>query len=152
MVENRLKLSQQESLDYIRKVDEGRRKWTQFLYGVDWEDPSLYDLVVNLERMGIEEACMLLEAVVKQQKCFDFTGECQAAMDDLALASRIRADLAIDPPTSHLEVEVTASRGAVKIKGKLTTPDEVVEVRRLVLAVPGVTSLDLDELVSATRV
>jgi osmotically-inducible protein OsmY len=89
---------------------------------------------------------------VKQQKCFDFTEECQAAMDDLALASRIRADLAIDPPTSHLEVEVTASRGAVKIKGKLTTPDEVVEVRRLVLAVPGVTSLDLDELVSATRV
>ncbi len=152
MVENRLKLSQQESLAYIRKVDEGRRKWTQFLYGVDWEDPSLYDLVVNLERMRIEEACMVLEAVVKQQKCFEFTKDCQAAMDDLALASRIRANLAIDPPTSHLEVEVSASRGAVKIKGKLTTPDEVVEVRRVALAVPGVASLDLDELIPATHV
>jgi cytidylate kinase len=152
MVESRLKLSREESLAYIQKVDDGRRRWTQFLYGVNWEDPALYDLVVNLEHMSIEEACSVLGAVVKQQRCFQFTEECQAAMDDLALASRIRANLAIDSSTSHLEVEVTASRGAVRIAGKLATPDEVVEVRRVALAVPGVTSLDLDELVPAAHV
>ena len=152
MVRDRLKLSPQESLAYIQKVDEGRRKWTQFLYGVNWEDPALYDLVINLERMSIEEACDLLETVARRQKCFQITEECQAAMDDLALASRIRANLAIDPPTSHLEVEVTASRGAVHIKGKLTTPSELSEVRRVASAVPGITSLNLDELASSVNV
>jgi cytidylate kinase len=147
MVENRLKLSPQESLAYIQKVDEGRRKWTEFLYGVNWEDPALYDLVINLENMSIEEACNVLEAVVTTHKCFQFTDECQVAMDDLALASRTRADLAIDPSTSHLEVEVTASRGAVRIQGRIFRPDEVDDVRRVALAVPGLTDLNLDELV-----
>jgi cytidylate kinase len=31
-------------------MDRDRRKWTQFLYGLDWGQPSLYDLVINLER------------------------------------------------------------------------------------------------------
>jgi cytidylate kinase len=151
MVGNRLKLSRQEGLAYIQKVDEGRRRWTHFLYGVDWEDPSLYDLVINLEHMNIDEACSVLEAVAKRQKCFQFTEECQTSLDDLALASRIRANLAIDPATSHLEVEVAASRGAVRIKGKLTTPEELGDVRRVALAVPGVASLNLDEVTSPVR-
>ncbi len=152
MVEKRLKLNRQEGLAYIQKVDEGRRKWTQFLYGVNWEDPSLYDLVINLENMNIEEACDVLEAVVKQQRCFEFTEECQTAMDDLALGARVRAGLALEASTSHLEVEVTASRGAVRIKGKLTAIEELEDVRRVALAVPGVTSLNLDELTSPVRV
>ncbi len=152
MVQERLKLSRQEGLAYVQKVDEGRRKWTHFLYGVDWEDPALYDLVINLEHMNIQEACDVLEAVVEQQTCFEFTSECQATMDDLALASRIRANLALNPSTSHLEVEVTASHGAVRIKGKLTTPDELEEVRSVAIAVAGLTSLNVDELVPAVHV
>ena len=148
-VESRLKLSPQEGLAYINKVDEGRRKWTEFLYGVNWEDPALYDLVINLEHMTVEEACNILEAVVTKHKCFQFTSDCQAAMDGLALASQVRAELAVDPSTSHLEVEVTASQGAVRIKGKLTRPEEQEDVRRVALAVPGLTSLNLDDLISS---
>jgi len=88
---------------------------------------------------------------VKQQRCFQFTDECQASMDDLALASRTRAQLAIDPSTSHLEVEVTASHGAVRIKGKLTRPEESEDVRRVALAVRGLASLNLDELVPGVQ-
>jgi cytidylate kinase len=152
IVESRLKLSRQESIAYIQKVDEDRRRWTQFLYGVNWEDPALYDLVLNLEHTSIEVACNVLEAVMKQQTCFQFTEECQAAMDDLALSSRIRATLAMDSSTSHLEVEVEASRGAVHIKGKLTRPEELEDVRRVALSVRGLSSLNLDELTSGVRV
>jgi hypothetical protein len=152
MVQERLRLSPKEGLAYIQKVDEDRRRWTQFLYGVNWEDPVLYDLVVNLEHMNIDEACAVLEAAVKQQRCFEFTEDCIAAMDDLALASRTRAHLALDPSTSHLEVEVTASRGSVRIKGKLTAAAEAEDVRRVALAVPGVKGLNLDELAPSVHV
>jgi cytidylate kinase len=152
MVQERLRLSAKEGLAYIQKVDEDRRRWTQFLYGVNWEDPVLYDMVVNLEHMNIDQACGVLESAVKQQQCFEFTEECTAAMDDLALASRTRASLALDPATSHLEVEVSASSGAVRIKGKLTVVTEEEDVRRVALAVPGVTSLNLDDLASSVHV
>ena len=152
MVRDRLKISEKESLDYIQKVDQDRKKWTQFLYGVDWADPNLYDMVLSLERMSISEACDLLSAAIKQLKCFEFTEECQAAMDDLALASRVRATLAIDSSTSHLEVETEAAKGVVRVKGKVPTPAELEDVLRVAKGVAGVTEVDIEGLIPATHV
>ena len=105
MAQDRLKLSRNEAIAYIHQMDQDRRKWTQYLYGVDWGDPALYDVVLNLEHMNIREACTGISTLVRQ-RCFEFTPEDQAAMDDLALASRVRADLAVNGPTSHLELDV----------------------------------------------
>jgi cytidylate kinase len=151
MLQERLRMGRSEALSYIHKVDRDRKNWTQFLYGVNWEDPALYDLVLNLEGYAIEEACDIVATAARKQKCFDFSGECQAQMEDLALASRVRANLAINPPTSHLEFEVTAQKGIVSICGKVADPDEWEEVKRVASAVPGVTSLNLDGLALPSR-
>jgi len=151
MLEERLKMARGEAMSYIQKVDQDRKNWTQFLYGVNWEDPALYDLVLNLERYEIEEACEIVAVAARQQECFEFSGECQAQMEDLAIGSRVRANLAINPPTSHLEFEVTAHRGIVSIRGKVAGLDEFEEVKRVAQAVPGTVSLNLDEVRLPTR-
>jgi cytidylate kinase len=150
MCRQRLKLSRAEALTYIEKVDQDRRKWTQYLYGVDWGDPALYDLVLNLEFITICEACNIIASTVKQ-RCFEFTPEGQASMNDLALASRVKAQLALDPATSHLEVEVGCQAGVVFIRGRLAAIDEVEEVRRVAGAVAGVTEVNLEDLVLTSR-
>lgn len=73
MVQERLKLSGSAALDYIQKMDDGRRKWVRYLYGVNWEDPVLYDLVLNLEHMDIEEACDVIDALARARRCFDLS-------------------------------------------------------------------------------
>ena len=151
MVQERLKLSRSEALSYIQKVDEDRRKWTQYLYGVDWGDLSLYDVVLNLEHISIPEACDVVSTMVRQ-RCFEFTPENQAAMDDLVLASRVRVKLALNSPTSDLEVEVVASGGLVSIRGRLSSPEQLKEVERVASAIPGVTALNLDGLGSKVSV
>lgn len=151
MIQDRLKYSQREAIAYIEKVDEDRRKWTQFLYGVDWGDPSLYDIVLNLEHIDIEEACHIISSMVIE-RCFEFTPECQVKMDDLALASRVRADLAIHPSTSDLEFEVTANSGIVAIQGKVSSLGQLEDVQRIAKAVPGVTILNVDRLTPPVRV
>jgi hypothetical protein len=140
MAQERLKLGRDEVIAHIQKVDQDRRKWTQFLYGVDWGDPSLYDLVINLERVTIDHACRLAVDMLEQPG-FKYSPECQAAMDDFALASQVRARLAADPFTSNLEVDVQASGGRVLIKGDIF--DQLEEVQRLALTVPGVTGLEV---------
>lgn len=150
MAQDRLKLGRAEALDYIAKMDQDRRKWTQYLYGVDWGDPGNYDIVLNLEFMDIQEACRTV-SMLARQRCFEFTPCCQAAMDDLALASRVRAELALAGATSHLEFEVHAKDGAVEIRGALSNLRDVGEVRRIAEAVPGVKALNLDELASPVR-
>jgi cytidylate kinase len=144
MLRDRLKMNRTKALAYIHKVDEDRKNWTRYLYGVNWEDPALYDLVVNLDVFGVNEACKIVCTAVRQQKCFEFSEECRAEMEDLAVGSCVRANLAINPPTSHLEFEVTAHRGRISLQGRLAGADESEEVRRVAQAVPGVVELDLD--------
>lgn len=146
MTQERLQLSRSDAIAYIEKMDQDRHKWTQYLYGVDWEDPSLYDLVVNLEHITIDEACRLVAGVTKEA-CFEFSPERRAAMNDLALASRVRAELALNPFTAHLEVELEARGGLVSIKG--APVDESENVRRVAMAVAGVTGLALHETAAA---
>jgi cytidylate kinase len=142
-VQERLKMNQADALSYIQKMDQDRQKWTQYLYGVDWGDPSLYDLVLNLESLDIEGACAVISQMANE-RCFAETAESQAAMDDLTLASRVRANLAVDPRTSHLEVEVRARGGAVTISGKLTVSDQAADLRTVLGQVPGVKDVQLE--------
>jgi cytidylate kinase len=150
MAQDRLKLSRAEAMDHIARMDQDRRKWTQYLYGVDWGDPSNYDIVLNLEYTDIQEACMTVSTLARQ-RCFEFTPCCQAAMDDLALASRVRAELALNDATSPLEVEVLAKDGSVRVLGVVSSMRDVDEVRRIAMSVPGVAALNLDELASPVR-
>ena len=57
MIEERLNLGPSEALGYIEKMDHDRRKWTQYLYGVEWDSPTLYDIVLNLEVLDIPSGC-----------------------------------------------------------------------------------------------
>lgn len=72
-------------------------------------------------------------------------------MADLALASRVRAELALDDATSHLEFEVHAKEGSVRVRGALSNMREVGEIRRVATGVPGVAALNLNELASPVR-
>jgi len=151
MLQERLKYSRRDAIAYIEKVDADRRKWTQFLYGVDWGDPSLYDIVLNLEHVDMEEACRIISSIVLERR-FEFTAESQRRMDDLALSSRVRADLAINPSTSDLELDVVAHDGAVAIKGKVAIMVQIDEVKRVASAASGVTSVNIEELAPPIRV
>jgi len=142
MAQERSGLSRAETIAYIQKKDAERRRWTQYLYGVDWENPSLYDLVLNLEHFGIETASRFVGGLIKEGIPY-FSEEHPSAMKDFALASRVRAQLAINPLTSNLEVQVESRAGAVTIKS--SPLDEREEVRQCVLSVPGVTELKIEE-------
>jgi len=56
------------------------------------------------------------------------------------------------PPTADLELEVLAHSGVVSIKGKVSTLSQINEVKQVASATPGVTSLNLDELMPPVRV
>jgi len=150
IMQERLKSSRKDAIAYIKKEDGDRRKWAQFLYGVDWEDPSLYDLVINLENLGMEEACRVISSLALEPR-FESTPESQRRMDDLAIASRVRADLAANHATSDLELEVVAHDGAVTITGKLLFTGRSEEVKSVASAVSGVVSVNLKKLDSCPK-
>lgn len=149
MAQERLKLSREQAAAHIEKMDQDRRKWTQYLYGVDWENPGLYDLIINLEHLSMKQACRLVAGITREEE-FEFSVRSQAVMNDLALASRVRAELALDPFTANLEVEVESSNGVVTVKGSFFEQAE--HVRRVAREVAGVQTVSVFELAPAETV
>ena len=117
---------------------------------MDWADASLYDIVLNLEQMNLEEACDVICSAARL-KYFEATPESQRTMDDLATASRVKANLAMNPLTSNVQFEVVAQGGSVSIKGDIVGPDQAKKIGSIVMAVPGVTKVHLDQLELVTR-
>ena len=46
MVIQRLQLTREKAKTHNEQVDEDIRRWVRFLYNVNWEDPSLYDIII----------------------------------------------------------------------------------------------------------
>jgi osmotically-inducible protein OsmY len=67
-------------------------------------------------------------------------------MDDLARASRIKAELALNPGTSNLELDVLCEEGDVRVKGKVYDTDQIKQIERIAREVEGVISVNLEEL------
>lgn len=148
MGQQRLKLSRRETIEYIEKADEDRKRWTKYLYGVSWGDPALYDVVINLEHFDIHEAREILTATARQPRWYEFNDSCRLSLDNLARASRVKAAVALDPATSNLELDVVANGGLVKVRGKVYSVDQIRQVEKIAAAVPEVTSVDVSRLIS----
>ena len=109
-------LTREEAIVAIENVDKERVKWTRFLYGVEWQDPSLYDVVLNLEHITVLSA---VETLARMAELADFqpSAASQKAFDNLLLSSRVWAILATNEKTKAGNVTVTADDGKVTITG-----------------------------------
>ena len=109
----RERIPKQEALSLILKDDQERRKWTQSLYGMDPWDSSLYDLVLHIHKLTVADAVDFICRAADLPQ-FRTTKESQRKMDDLALASQIKAALVHDYP----DISVTAEYGNILIYTK----------------------------------
>lgn len=103
-------ISKQEAQALILRDDEERRKWTQSLYGVDPWDSSLYDMILHVHKFTVDDAVDFICQAV-DQKPFKTSKKSQQKMDDLALASQIKATLVVVSP----DIAVTSDYGNVLI-------------------------------------
>jgi cytidylate kinase len=113
-------ISFQEASKMIERMDENRIKWTRFLYNVDWRDPALYHLVINLEHMSLDTASEIIISTLRQPE-FKDTPETQKMVKDFALAARVKVRLATHDRTKGLELEVGAKDGMIRVTGSFLT-------------------------------
>jgi cytidylate kinase len=53
-------ISKKKALQVIEESEEARRKWGLHLYGVDTHDPDLYDLVIHINKLSVDDAADLI--------------------------------------------------------------------------------------------
>jgi cytidylate kinase len=129
-------IPEKEALRILQKDDEERRKWSRSLYGIDTWDPSLYDLVIHIHKLRVDDAVDIVcrTAGLKQ---FQTTPESQRAMEDLALAAEVKATLIKVRP----DIQVSAENGTVHVQTKALEAHEmelIQEMESLAKTIPGV--------------
>lgn len=144
-VRERLGLDRAEAIAHIEKIDNDRRKWTRLLYNVNWDDASLYDVVLNLEYIDVEQACRMVCGMVKERSQ-NFTVEQQNELEDFFVACRVKAHLAIHERTSSLELTVTCADGVVRCSGDVAATDQIRDIRSIATSISGVREVNLDRL------
>jgi cytidylate kinase len=84
-------ISVSEAREIIQKDDEERRRWALTLYGADPWDPMLYDLVIHLQTVTMNDAVSIIKHMV-QLPSFQTTPQSQQLIDNLVLLARLQVE------------------------------------------------------------
>jgi len=106
----------EEAVEYIKDLDEHRQRWLKLLYDEDWQDPSLYDLTVNLQNMSLDTVCDLVEVAIKSKE-FQTTENSIRRLGNIALACEVKAAIAADNKIWEQPITVSAEDGVVTLRG-----------------------------------
>lgn len=129
-------LDRKEAVRFLQGVDEQRRRWSKHLYGIDTWEPSLYDLVIHIHKITVNDAVDIIVHTV-QLEHFKTTPESQKQMEDLWLAAEVKAALVNIKP----DIEVKIENGVAFVDTKAPESKELQLVERMREAVKGIPGL-----------
>lgn len=150
LVMKELGLEERAAEAHIRKMDDVRARWTKFVFGVDWQDPALYDLVLNLGVISLDSACEALAGIARSPE-FAVDEAALGRLQDFALASRIRLALATSPLTRTWNLEVAVEDRIATLLGTLPNDPRYADSEKrfkkaltdMVLSIEGVSHVTL---------
>ena len=128
----------------IERNDAAHNGTMQRIFGVNWLDATLYTIVLNTERVPVEDCIQQIVALARSP-AFQETAQSRAALADELALCRVRA--ALDQHFgAGIEtlggIEATVSGGKVILTGATTDRNTITEAVRLARAVKGVTAVE----------
>lgn len=143
-VMERDKVGEKEALRILKHDDEQRRKWSQYLYGIDTTDPSLYDLMLFIKKISVDGAVDII-CRAAQLEDFRTPPDSQKALDDLVLACEVKIRLIEIKP----DVDVHAENGVVFVKADIPVAHRETmerEVTKIASMVEGVKQVKVEAI------
>ncbi len=135
-------ISAKEARRILKKDDEERRKWSLSLYGIDTADASLYDIVIHIDKLKVDDAVDILFDTAGRP-CFQASAKSRRILEDLVLAARAEAALVSKMPT----VKVVSKDGClyVSMTSSLSWQDRIIrEANELLRDIDGIKEIKIN--------
>lgn len=145
-VQERLKLPRAEAERHLNTCDRNRRRWQRYLFGIKAALPAGHDFLVNFEQTTVDEACTSVADLLRSQSRFRTSIADTALVERFAVSSRIRAALAQNPPTAHLDLDVEIEDHTAVLRGKVRSVEEIDLLRGFVFPIPGEIKVDVNQV------
>jgi cytidylate kinase len=139
-------LSREATEKLIHKTDNEQRGFLQFAFHMNWNDPSLYDLVINRDKLSTDLAAKLIIEAARSQEIKECSMTALESMERLSLSRRVDAALlesnlsrdVFSRDMFHIEVP---EKGVVHITGATHMQRAEERLLKVVKGVPGVTKV-----------
>ncbi len=126
----------------IHKSDNEKRGFLRFAYQLDWDNVSLYDLVINTAKLGIDESAEVILHALGLQIVQECSMQALDAIERMTLQRTVQAAMAKAGLHyfSFSRVDVP-EKGRVVVSGLAGTEEEKEKILQTAKATPGVMSV-----------
>lgn len=142
----RLKLPREEAEKHLNQCNRNQRRWQRYLLGIHAALPLGHDFLIKFEQTTSDEACAAVSDLIHSQSRFRPSITDTALIERFVVSSRIRAALAQNPPTAHLDLGVEIGDHTAVLRGKVRSVEEIDSLRRFVFPIPKDIKVDVNQV------
>ena len=114
----------------IERIDEKKVKWRRTIHDHGRQDPSEFDLVIELGQTSVSDACQLVRDSVEQPQ-FHTTPKSLEAVELLTVAAELRARIAMEGEVVDTKVDVEVRDGVITVTGAVQSEADLDAIRTL---------------------
>ncbi len=135
-------IENEHALIAMEKSDRERESFIRFAFGRVWDNPELYDLVLNTDNLTVNVAVDSVISIARTEEIRNRSADVKDSLRMMGLAAKVEAALSDRGlPPSYISTSVT-SPGKVRLTGFVQVPWEKTTAERTVREVEGVESVE----------
>ncbi len=133
----------------IEKSDHERGAFIKFAFRVDWDNPELYDLVLNMDNLTIDLAVDTVLDIANSEEIKARSLDAMKSLEVMGLARRAEAAL-IEAGLRHGPSITVLEPGRIQLTGLVAEPLTKTKAEEILKGVKGIKSIDNQIQVSQT--
>jgi len=129
---------EKRAIRFLNRSDRDSAGFLRSFFDVDWEDRSLYDLMINTEKLWTATAVELIVESISSPEILEGGKTIGAELSDLALTQKVEVTLVKILGIGFENVTVGVKGGMVTLSGQIASEKLREDVLRAIKAIDGV--------------
>jgi cytidylate kinase len=143
-------IKEKQAFRLLRRSDEDSAGFIQSFFKLDWEDPSLYDLVINTQKLSVDSAIMMILEAIQAPEIKEGEKKTERKLSDLILFQRVESALMGYLGMGFTYINIYVEEGVVTLDGAVASGTDLANCERAVASIEGVGRVN--NRLSVTRV
>jgi cytidylate kinase len=131
-------LDEKHAARALQQNDHDSAAYIHSFFNANWEDPTLYDLLINAEKLSATTAVQLIINSAQSREIQEGVEKGKGNLADLALVQKAEAKLIGTLGYDPRPVEIRAEKGVVYLRGTVSSSALRNDCERIIAALEGV--------------
>jgi cytidylate kinase len=132
------RVKEKQAIRLLRRSDEDSAGFIRSFFNADWEDPRLYDLVINTQKLSVDSAVMMILEAIQAPEIKKGEKKTERKLADLILFQRVESTLMALLGVGLAYIYINVEEGVVLLDGTVNSGTDLANCERAVASIEGV--------------